>query len=301
MKSQHRHDLQTNELGRVADKIAVSAEGFFETYGNRLMIGFCAVSLVAAIVIYKVRRDHARDEAAWRDLSSARRAEDFAGVSERHPGTSAALWARLQEGEGRLNEGVQLLFTNVESGRSELEKSRKVLQSLVDDTGAPAEIRERALLGLAVCLESLSDGTEADAVKTYQALVREFPASIYKKQAESRIAALNSGSGQEFYAWFAKYERPKPAEKRPRDRAPGESGADSDPLMIEGPGDDKAPGESLETPEDAPLSAPGSTEKPAAETPAAEKPAEESPAKESQDKTSDAAPEKQVESPTKPE
>lgn len=301
MKSQHRHDLQTNELGKVADKIAVSAEGFFETYGNRLMIGFCAVSLVAAIVIYKVRRDHSRDEAAWRDLSSARRAEDFASVSERHPGTSAAQWARLQEGEGRLNEGVQLLFTNLESGRSELEKARKVLQSLVDDNGAPAEVRERALFGLAVCLESLSDGTEADAVKTYQALVREFPTSIYKKQAESRIAALNSGSGQEFYAWFAKYERPKPTEKRPRDRAASESGADADPLLIEGPGDDKAAGESLETPEDATRAVPGSTEKSADEEPAAQQPAEEPPAKESQDKAADAPAEKPTDSPNKPE
>lgn len=218
MKSQHRHELQTNELGKVADKVAHGMEGFFETYGNRLLIGFCVASVVAAIVIYKFRKDHAADAVAWRDLANARNAEDFAGVAESHPGTAASRWARVHEGETRLSDGVQLLFTNLESATKELKLAREALQTLVDQKGASPEIRERALFSLARCLEAASDGSEGEAVKTYQALLREFPATIYKKDAEDRIEALNSGSGQEFYAWFAQYERPKVSEKRPKDR-----------------------------------------------------------------------------------
>jgi hypothetical protein len=218
MKSQHRHELQTNELSKVADKVVGSMGGFFETYGNRVLIGFCVAAVVASLVIYKTRRDRSNEAAAWRELSNARNAEDYAGVSESHPGTAAGRWARVHEGESRLAEGVQLLFTNVESGSKELKLAREALQAIVDQKGAPPEIRERALFGLARCLEAMSDGSETEAVKTYQALLREFPATIYKKDADDRIEALGSGSGQAFYAWFAKYDRPKPSEKRPRDR-----------------------------------------------------------------------------------
>ncbi|HTI49838.1 MAG TPA: hypothetical protein VL475_02765, partial [Planctomycetaceae bacterium] len=179
MKSQHRHDLQTNELGKVADKVATSVGGFFEIYGNRIMIGFCVVSVAAAGLIYKWKLDRAHEAAAWRDLSKASRAEDYAGVWERNPGTIAARWARVHEGESRLDEGVQLLFTNVESGMKELKLAREALQRVVDEQDTPAEIRERALFSLGRCLESMSDGSESDAVKTYQTLLREFPASIY--------------------------------------------------------------------------------------------------------------------------
>jgi hypothetical protein len=218
MKSQHRHDLQTNELGKVADKVATSFGGFFELHGNRIMIGFCVVSLAAAGLIYKYKLDQAHEAAAWRDLSKASRAEDYAGVWERNPGTIAARWARVHEGESRLEEGVQLLFTNLESGMNELKLAREALQRVIDEQATPPEIRERAVFSLARCLESMSNGTESDAVKTYQMLLREFPESIYKKSAENRIAALNTGSGQEFYSWFATYPRPKPAERRPHDR-----------------------------------------------------------------------------------
>jgi hypothetical protein len=219
MKSQHRHELQTNELGKVADKVVGSMGGFLESYGNRILIGFCVAMVVASLVIYKVRRDRNQEAVAWRELSRARNAEDYATVSESHPGTIAGRWARVHEAESRLNEGVQLLFSNVESGTKELKLARERLQGLVDQKGAPPEIRERALFALGRCLEALSDGSETEAVKAYQALLREFPGTIYKKDADRRIDALNSGSGQEFYAWFAKYERPKVSEKRPRDRA----------------------------------------------------------------------------------
>jgi hypothetical protein len=253
MKSEHRHELQTNELGKVADKVVGSMEGFFETYGNRVLIGFCVVMVAASLVIYKVRRDRSTEAVAWRALSSARNAEDYAGVWESHPGTSAGRWARVHEGESRLSEGIQLLFTNVESGTKELKLAREALQAVVDQKGAPAEIRERATFALARCLEALSDGSESDAVKTYQALLREFPATIYKKDAEDRIEALGSGSGQEFYTWFAKYERPKVSEKRPRDR----KGSDSDEEMDA----------TLTDPEDK-AETPAATEQPAPSEPA---------------------------------
>jgi hypothetical protein len=64
----------------------------------------------------------------------------------------------------------------------------------------------------------MSDGHEGDALKAYEMLVKDYPDSIYKKDADARIAALGKPDSQEFYAWFAKYPRPKIDEKRPRDK-----------------------------------------------------------------------------------
>lgn len=233
MKSEHRHELQTNELGKLADQVG----GYFERYANQISIGAIAVSLVAAGTIYWLRSSHARDAAAWRDLAGARRAEDFAAVWESHPDTAAAEWARVQEGEARLTEGIQLAFTNLESAQKELEQARKVLQASVDGNRAPDEARERALFALGRALESLSDGNEGDAVKAYHALVKEFPGSAYRADAEQRIAELESGRGQEFYAWFAKYPRPKAPASQPRDRAAANT-SDEELLL---PDDDGAP------------------------------------------------------------
>src|SRR5262245_3349537 len=116
MKSQHRHELQVNELGKVAENVL----GVFERYGNHIMIGVLVLSLAGALTIYKVRHDRSGEATAWRDLAGARKAEDFADVWKTHPGSTAGLWARVREGESRLSDGVQLMFTNVESGAKEL-------------------------------------------------------------------------------------------------------------------------------------------------------------------------------------
>lgn len=214
MKSEHRHELQTNELGKFTEKLGT----FLEGHGNSLMIGICTVSIVASGIIYWVKTQNSKESVAWRDLASAmanNKPEDFKEVWESHKGTTTGLWARVHEGESRLALGVETLFRNADTGLDEVKKTREAFQTVVDDRSAPAEIRERALIGLGRALESMSE--PGDAVKTYQTLLKEFPGSLYKKDAEERVAVLTKGSGQEFYAWFAKFPRKKEADKRPHD------------------------------------------------------------------------------------
>jgi len=217
MKSEHRHELQTNELGKMTEKLG----SFMEVHGNRLMIGVCVVSLAASIAIYWFRTQRNAETAAWREMSTAiatGKAEDFYDVWIEHKGTPTGLWARVHEGESWLAQGVQDQFRSLELGTEHLKKARDAFRSVVDDKHAPGEVRERALIGLGRALESLSDGSEGEAVKAYESLVKDFPNSLYKPDAEDRIAGLTKGSGQEFYAWFAKYPRPKMTDKRPHDR-----------------------------------------------------------------------------------
>jgi hypothetical protein len=213
MKREHRHDLQTNELGKITERLTA----FMEVHGNRLMIGVCIASLLASAIIYWVRTRRNNDVAAWRELAGAVAAnnpDDFYDVWNGNKGTAVGLWARVHEGEARLGMGVEKLFRNLDAGTVDVKKAREAFQTAVDDRHTPPEIRERALLGLGRALESLSE--PAEAVKAYESLVKEFKNSIYKDDAEERIAVLNK-TGPEFYAWFSKFERPKPVDKSPHD------------------------------------------------------------------------------------
>ncbi|MBS0266390.1 MAG: hypothetical protein JSS02_30950, partial [Planctomycetes bacterium] len=230
MKSEHRHELQTNDLGQYAEKAAA----YIDKNGNRLMMIICVVAIVASGGIFWWRTASSKTTAAWTDLSmalSTGNPDNFRSVWEDHKGSVPAYWAKVREGEALLGQGVQASFRNLEKATVDLKKSRDAFQLIVDDRGAPAEIRERALFGLGRATESLSEGNNNDAVKAYEQLVKEFPKSEYKDDAQSRIEILNSGRGQEFYAWFAKYTRPKVAEKRPNDLGvgglKGEDGSES--------------------------------------------------------------------------
>lgn len=205
MKSEHRHELQANDLSKITGRLSE----LFERYGNQITIVVCAASLIFAGSIYWSRRTASQTASAWNEYTSASKAEDFIDVAEQYGKTPAAPWARLQAGESRLVTGIQLMFTDREPAVSELKKAQEDFQILVDDRRTPPEVRERALFGLARCQESLSTGEEGPAIKTYEMLVAEFPNSVLKPSAEQRIKALKSGSAQEFYAWFSKLT-PKP-------------------------------------------------------------------------------------------
>ncbi|MBI5759352.1 MAG: hypothetical protein HZA46_12610 [Planctomycetales bacterium] len=207
MDSKHRHELQTNDLGKLTDKVGQT----LDKNANQILGVVCVASLILAGVIYWVRTTNAQQSAAWTDIASHRTADDLKEVAERYDGTSAAAWAKLQEGERRLAEGIPLMFTDRESGVKELGKAKGAFESLVNRTGVAAVVRERALFGLARCLESQSDGekTLGDAIAKYESLVKEFPDSPHKEIAEKRVVLLKSDGAKEFYAWFSK-ENPKP-------------------------------------------------------------------------------------------
>jgi hypothetical protein len=260
MKSEHRHELQTNELGKYAEKLAI----FLDVHGNRLMLGVCLACVPLAAFIYWYRTSTNNEAAAWRDFAAAvssNQADDFLEVWDAHKSSPVGLWARVHEGESRLTQGVETMFRNVETGIEGLKKARTAFQSVVDDKRAPQEIRERALIGLGRALESMSDGSEGEAKQAYESLVKEYPNSIYKGDAEARIAALSKTDSQEFYAWFASYPRPKIDAKRPRDKLTGDDNESLTADMI-----DKL-NETLKGPIKKPGAAPADTdaEKPEAE------------------------------------
>jgi hypothetical protein len=226
MKSEHRHELKTNELERIASEWGHTAEHYVQENWMLLAAAVVAIAIGAGGVVYWRSSSGTAGQQGWREFASANKASDFGNVADKFSGTSAGSWARLMEGEIELNSGVRASFTDRAASRSDLKKAQENFEKLIADKATPSDVMERALFGLARAKEALPDKNlgpskvDDAAIETYQRLVTEFPISIYKDYAESRIAALKTGTAQDFYAWFEQ-QNPKPADREmPKDLIP---------------------------------------------------------------------------------
>jgi hypothetical protein len=212
MKSEHRHDLKTNELGRLAEQV----RPVLDKYGTPIMIGLVVVILTVTGTIWWSNTSSASKSAGWTEMADALStgsAENFANVADKFAGTAIGDWARLNEAESHLQSGIQLSFTDRQSGISDLEQAGETFKKVLNNKQVLPEVRERAWFGYARSLEAMADFDTDEAVDTYELLLQEFPESIYKELAEKRIAVLKTGEAKQFYAWFQK-QNPRPDDRR---------------------------------------------------------------------------------------
>jgi hypothetical protein len=166
------------------------------------------------------RTSTGRNERAWARYSQARTAQDFGDIADDFANTDVGAWARLGEGERLVESGISLMFTDRKGALGELKNADEAFRKVLAMKSATNAARERAAWGLAKSNEAQCDGDTSQPVEAYQALLKEFPKSIYKAAAEERIESLGSASAKEFYAWFHK-QNPKPPEiGKPKDGLP---------------------------------------------------------------------------------
>lgn len=225
MKSEHRHELQQNELGKLARKVMP----WLEKHGLKVTAGMFAVLVVAAVVIWWSSGAMQAGQAGWTKLSIAESTEDFAAVAEKDSEHLAGVWARLRAAELNLENGILELFSDRELAVADLKRAREDFEKvLASKVALPPALDERARLGLARCLEATCDGDVGPAVEAYQALLNKHPNSIYKNHVEQRIKELRSDEAREFYAWFHA-QKPKPPDfRKPQDNAPSSTPAEGD-------------------------------------------------------------------------
>ncbi len=214
MKTERRHELQTNELAvwltKWIEKVKPYSKGF---------IGVLIIAGVVGLASYMVNsRQAASRSEAWTEYfvaSGTGDAEKFREVGETYAGTTAAMWALQSAGDNALVFGARQLFRDRDAANEQLETARDAFQKVVDQVDGvqmTAEAREmlkqRALFGLGQALESLGEFTEAE--QQYQRIVDEFSAdAVAVGLAERRLDALKQQSTREWYAWLAQQ---KPAE-----------------------------------------------------------------------------------------
>lgn len=277
MDSRHRHELQQNDLGKITNE----ALPFFEKHGMSIVVGLLVAVVLGGIAAFWFSESSTSVSESWTQLDQALHksnplASDFADVADKYPGSAASAWAKLKTAEDYLKSGMQAAFSDHEASVADLKKAQEAFQNLESaGTEVSPDIRERALFGLARCLESTSDGNTDDAIKVYSRLVTDFPESMFKSIAQQRIKVLETSASKEFYTWFHQ-QKPEPQEPMPfpSDQPETKSSEDAvnpnESLELESPAATESTSESSEAPKD--------NEKPAEEKPADEKPVEEKPA-----------------------
>lgn len=198
MKSERRHELQTNYL---ADHLgtAVSTGKPYATY----VIGGLVVAVFAALAygIYASQASKA-SAAAWGDYYfniGSGDAEIFQQVAQDHPGTAAALWSKQAWADNKLLAGLDSLYTDRKAAEETINKSIGVYEEVLNKAYEP-DLKNRAAMGLAQSYESL--GKLDDATKYYKQ-VAAGSQDGFAAMANNRLAWIASGEGKSFYEWFA--------------------------------------------------------------------------------------------------
>ena len=193
---------------------------WLDQYGNAATIVACVAMIGGAIWYSYNRTSTGRNERAWARYSQARTTQDFGDIADDFANTDVGAWARLGEGERLAESGIGLMFTDRKAGLGELKNADEAFNKVLAMKSAASAARERAAWGLAKSTEAQCDGDTTKANDAYQALLKQFPKSLYKAAAEERIESLKSESAKEFYVWFHK-QNPKPPEaSKPKDGLP---------------------------------------------------------------------------------
>lgn len=215
MNSEHRHELQRNDLG----ELTLKAKPWLEKHGLQWLAGIVVALIVVGIGLYIANKPKA-DAAGWGRLSAAQSVDDFGAVAEKYSDSLAGVWARCRMAELNLETGLQALFTDRELGLKDVKKAQEDFETVINSKmTVPDTIKQRALLGLARCQEAASDGDVSTALTTYRKLL-EYKDSMYEPHVKQRVKDLETGGAKDFYAWFHS-QKPKPPDfRKPSDGTP---------------------------------------------------------------------------------
>lgn len=205
MKTDRRHELQTNVLADWIGKHLQQVQGYSKTI-------LAVILLVIAAAVggtFLVQGQSARSQAGWNQFFLAfgeRDPEALEIVATANQGTTAGVWARLAEADLKLDEGIRDLYTNRDNAKKNLAEAERNYLA-VDMAGTSPLLRERAWFGLGQVYESLA---ELDKAKQYYGkLVSNSPTSALGKEAKVRSDALSDESMAKWYNWFAN-QTPRP-------------------------------------------------------------------------------------------
>ncbi len=193
---------------------------WLDQYGNMATVVACVAMIGGALLYSYNRTSTGRSERAWARYSQARSAQDFGDIADDFANTDVGAWARLGEAERLAESGIGLMFTDRKAALGELKNADEAFRKVLAMKSANSAVRERATWGLAKSTEAQCDGDTSKPIEAYQALLKEFPKSIYKAATEERIESLKSEGSKEFYAWFHKQNPTPPESSKPKDGLP---------------------------------------------------------------------------------
>ena len=212
MKSQKRHDLETNELARHAaawiEKIKPYSSHLFGV----------AVVLVGIAVLGSMwgTMSEAQQEVAWNAYALAINTNDLemtnlqrVALDDDHEGTAMQEWALVTWADRQITIATKTYFIDRASTTERLSRVESIYQRLAEDAGQQ-QIRDRARYGLGRVLEMQNRLEEA---RDQYDLVR----GDFEALARDRADFLYTPEAQENYQWLSVAELPE----RPQQGATG--------------------------------------------------------------------------------
>ncbi|MEO2046043.1 MAG: hypothetical protein ABGX16_05660 [Pirellulales bacterium] len=200
MKSEHRHDLETNWL---AHHLAVWIEQL-KPHTTKLLLAAGVVTGLLVVVSISSSVDASKSKAAWEAYALAVNSTDpelmqLQQVAEEFPDTTMQEWAYATWADRQLMIASSRYLIDREAARERLRKVQGKYEFIVN-SGDP-QIRDRAHFGLARVYEMLD---QLDKAKNEYALVQ---GDLFKL-AEERTDQLKSDAVQQSCKWLATVELP---------------------------------------------------------------------------------------------
>ncbi len=212
MKTERRHELQTNQL---ADSLAHWIEAA-KPYSRAVLALLVALVVLVFAWGYLSVSNSRKAGDGWNEYFEAINSQDprdgLSDIAEHYPDTPVAEWARAMLADIQLADGTSRLFLDKNEGRIVLRQAADKYQSILHDSRQPM-LLQRATYGLARAHEAL--GTLDKAREEYRSIAAQWPDSPYVSDAEARAKDLDQQVTKNFYDWFAKYEPPRPVAREP--------------------------------------------------------------------------------------
>ena len=202
MSNERRHELEQNELAILLDRFSKA----IEPYMKLISIGL-AVLFVGFIgwLFYRSEQSAQRSDSTF-ELINANASQDpdeLQRVSDEYPGTAAAAWAQLYQGQLELSGGIQGLYSDRITAAEDLTNAKKTLQGAFTGSNDPL-LRSRAQMGIGRAEESL--GNFSEAIAAYEQVVAIGESEAMIEVAKDRITALDDPQTEQFFAWFQDQE-----------------------------------------------------------------------------------------------
>jgi hypothetical protein len=207
MKSEHRHQLQQNELaGRLEGGIEWAKRNSQTLAG--VVVG---IAVTLGLFYYLKNRWQEGAVAGWNEFFSAAGQNDTSRLetlATREGNELPGQMANLMLADTAYNNGVELMNTDRTGAEEQLNAAKNKYAQVRSGATNPL-VRQRTTLGLARYYEAV--GLLDEATKEYENLVKEAADGPYAEIARQKIVYLSEPATKAFATWYREHKPLPPA------------------------------------------------------------------------------------------
>jgi len=204
MKTERRHELQTNKLADWMGKRIDDAKPY-----GRMIVGAVGLVLILSVAfLYFSKQRQADRNEGWHEYYRALEGGNqptLRSLAQRYKNSEVGRWARFSVAEIERNQGNVKLYDDRSESNELLTAAQTNYQEVATSARHPF-LQRRAIFGLAQAYEARNDLKNAE--EKYREVADRWPESSIGSLASSAVQRLNGQ--REFYDWFFD-QKPRPA------------------------------------------------------------------------------------------